>query len=157
MASGAFTNRRLRSSLRIGQWMMAESEEPPAIGFRKPFAVFHRYVDPVVLTIEKTATRWFSPRTVWKGRIEYPGQLFHKHCSFGKGTRLQVSINIFLLDVYVVIFRESRFAIIESIRRYRSAHKNPLTKTRRQFQLTVGIELRRRLLLRFSRNLTSVE
>src|SRR5262245_59569649 len=106
MASGAFTDRRLRSSLRIWQWMMAESEETPTIGFCKPLAVFDCYVDPVVLTIEKTASRWFSPRAVWKGRIENLGQFFHNHRSFGKGARLQVGIDILLLDVNVVIFRK---------------------------------------------------
>src|SRR5215813_11931167 len=116
MAACAFTNRRLRSRLRIRQWMMAESEEPPTIGFCKPLAVFHSYVDAVVLTIEIPASGWFSSRAVWKGWIENPGQFFHKHCSFGKGARLQVGINILLLDVNVMIFRETRFAIVKGIR-----------------------------------------
>src|SRR5262245_38536801 len=96
--------------------MMHESEEPPTIRFCKPLAVFHRHVDSVVLTIEKTASRWFSPRAIWKGRIENPGQFFHNHCAFGKGTRLQVGINILLLYVDMVIFQETSLAVVESIR-----------------------------------------
>src|SRR5262245_48718838 len=95
--------------------MMTESEETPAIGFCKPLAVFHRYVDPVVLTIEITASRWFSSRAVRKSWIENPGQLFNNHRPFGKGTRLQVSIDILLFNVHVVILRKAGLAIVETV------------------------------------------
>jgi hypothetical protein len=46
--------------------MMPEVEEAPSVSLCKPLAVFHRYIDAVVLTVEATSARWFRARAVRK-------------------------------------------------------------------------------------------
>src|ERR1700752_4028189 len=125
MASRTLSHRRFRGGLLIWQWMMPESEEAPAVGLRKTLAVFHRYVDAVELTIEKSPSGWFGARAVWKSRIQNPSQFFYDDCSLGKGARLEVGIHIFSLDVHVVIFGEACLTIVETIGRQRSPHEHP--------------------------------
>src|SRR5262245_19976334 len=125
MASPAFVHRRFRSGLCIWQWMMAKGEEPPAVGTGKPLTVFHRNVDPVVLAIEKATSGWFLARAVRENRIKDPGQLFDKYCSFRKRARRQIRINIFLLDVHVMIFREACLSVVERVGCLRSSDENP--------------------------------
>src|SRR5580700_5164546 len=88
--------------------MMAEGEEAPAIGIGKALTVFHRHVDAVVCAVEIPASGWFLTRAVWKSRVKNPGQFFYDDRSFRKLACLQISINVFLLDVYVMIFGEVR-------------------------------------------------
>ncbi len=42
MASSTFGHRLFRGGLIVGQWVMPESEEPPAVGLSKTLTVFHR-------------------------------------------------------------------------------------------------------------------
>src|SRR4029077_4135365 len=103
--------------LRIWQWMMPESEEAPVIGLSKLLTVFHRYIDPVVLAVEISTSRWFIPRAVGILRIKNPRQLFYEDRSFWKGACLQIGIDVFLFYVYVMIFGEVRLSIIEAVGR----------------------------------------
>src|ERR1700756_5353144 len=109
MATGTFGNRRLRGSLGIRQWVMAESEEAPAICVREPLAVFDSRVDAVVGAVEEPASRWFCTRAVRESRTQNASQFFDDNRSLGERTRLQVRIDVFRLDVDVMIFRESCF------------------------------------------------
>src|SRR5262249_16488487 len=115
MASRAFVHRRFCGGLRIWQWMMAEVEEAPAVGIGKPLTVFHRYVEPVVFAIEIATSRWFLARAVRESRIKNASQLLDEHSSFRKRARRQIGINIFLLDVDVMIFREARLPVVETV------------------------------------------
>ena len=42
MAASTFGHRLFRGGLIVGQWVMPESEEPPAVGLSKTLTVFHR-------------------------------------------------------------------------------------------------------------------
>src|SRR5262249_26232922 len=64
MASRTYVRRLFRGGLVVGQWVMPEGEEPPAVSRSKPLTVFHRHVNAVVLTVEIPAPRWFGPRSV---------------------------------------------------------------------------------------------
>src|SRR5712691_12847560 len=108
--------------------MMAESEKAPAIGLREPLAVFYSRVDAVVGAVEEPASRWFCTRTVGESRTQKAIQFLDDNRSFGKRTRLQVRIDVFRLDVYMMIFGEPRFPVVEAVRRQWSTHKNPLAK-----------------------------
>src|SRR2546427_6469593 len=125
MASRTFGHRRLRGRFGIRQWMMAESEEAPPICLRESLAVFDSRVDAVVGAVEEPASRWFCTRAVRESRTQKAIQFFDNDGSFWKRTRLQVRIDVFRLDVDVMIFRESRFPVVEAVRRQGSAHKNP--------------------------------
>src|SRR5262249_42247891 len=115
VASRTLTYRLFSCDIVVGQWMMAEGEEAPAIGLGKAFIVFHRHVDAVVLAVEKSASRWFCTRAVWKSRVKHPSQFFYYDRSFGKLPCLQIGINIFLLNVDMMIFGKVRLSVIESI------------------------------------------
>src|SRR5580693_5646262 len=87
MATGTFGNGRLRCRLGIRQWMMAESEEAPAIRIREPLAVFDGRVDPVVGAVEEPASRWFCTRAVRESRTQHASQFLDDNGSLGKRTR----------------------------------------------------------------------
>src|ERR1700720_3062001 len=108
--------------------MMPEGEEAPAVGLSKALAVFDSRVDAVVGAVEEPASRWFCTRAVRESRTQKAIQFFDDNGSFWKRTRLQVRINVFLLDVDVMIFREARLSVVEAVRRQGSAHKDPLAK-----------------------------
>src|SRR6266436_4729260 len=96
--------------------MMTKGEEAPAVGLSKALTVFHCHVDAVILAVEKPASGRFLARDVWKRRIKNPRQLFYDDGSFGKLAGLQIRINVFLLDVYVVIFGKASLSVVETIR-----------------------------------------
>src|SRR5258708_3904961 len=106
MAARTFSHRLFRGGRVIRQWMMPESVVTPAVGLGIPLTVFHRKVDAVELAIEIPASRWFRTRAVWKSRIKDPSQFFYNDRSFGKGTCLQICVDVFLFYVYVMIFGE---------------------------------------------------
>src|SRR5580704_16988543 len=145
MATGTFGNGRLRGGVGIRQRMMAESEEAPAICIREPLAVFDSRVDAVVGAVEEPASRWFCTRAVRESRTQHASQFLHDDRSLGKRTRLQVRIDIVRLDVDVMIFGESRFAVVESVWRQRGAYENPPAKSSWQFKLALRFKHRRRL------------
>src|SRR5215475_14179719 len=68
MTPGTIAHGRFRGRLRIGQWVMPESEEAPAVGVWETLAVFHRCVNAVELAVEKSTSGGFLPRAVRKGR-----------------------------------------------------------------------------------------
>src|SRR5246127_1632557 len=108
MATGTFGNGRLRGRLGIGQGMMTESEEAPAISIREPLAVFDCRVDAIVDAVEEPASRWFCTRSIREGRVQNAGEFLDNDRPFGEGTRLQIGIDVLLLYVNVMIFWESR-------------------------------------------------
>src|ERR1700751_1344806 len=69
MASRTFGHRLFRGGLIVGQWVMPEGEEAPAVGLSKTLAVFHRFVDAVELAVEISPSGWFGARAVWKSRF----------------------------------------------------------------------------------------
>src|SRR6266436_8433794 len=95
--------------------MMAEGEEAPAIRLGKALTVFHSHVDAVVLAVKVPASGRFLTRAGWKSRVKNPGQFFYDDRSFWKLTCLQIGINVFLLDVYVMIFGEVRLGTVRSV------------------------------------------
>src|ERR1700754_832885 len=86
--------------------MMAECVVPPAVGIGILLTVFYRQVDTVVLAIEVSTSGSFVARAVGKGRIEDPSQFFYDDRSFWKIACLQIRIDVFLLDVHMMIFGE---------------------------------------------------
>src|SRR5258705_7241974 len=94
--------------------MMPESVVTPAVGLGILLTVFYRKVDAVELTIEIPASRWFLARAVWKSRIEDASQFFYYDRSLWKVACLQIRINVFLLDVDVMIFGEVRLGAVRS-------------------------------------------
>jgi len=132
--------------------MMPKSKEAPAVGLCKALTVFYCQVDAVVLAIEIPTSGWFLTRAVWESRVKNPGQFFYDDSSFWKLARLQIRINVFLLNIDVMIFGEVRLSIIEPVRRQRSPHKNPFAKTGWQLQLAISIEDGARLFSLGSRN-----
>src|SRR5580704_10782814 len=116
MAARTFGHRFFRGARSIRQWMMTESEKSPAVGLSKALAVFHRHVDAVVLAVEISTSGWFLTRAVWKSRIKNPGQFFYDDCSFWKLACLQIGIDVFLLDVNVMIFGEPCLSVVEAVR-----------------------------------------
>src|SRR5262249_51343054 len=118
--------------------MMAESEEPPAVGLRESLAVLHRHVDAVELAVEEPASGWLVARTVRERWTEHPSQLFHEDGSFGEGSGFQVRVDVSLLHVDVVKLRKIRHTVVESVWRQRTAYEHPLAEARRQFRFAVG-------------------
>src|SRR5262245_19629363 len=90
VAAAAFADGRLRRSGLVWPWVVAEGEEPPAVGLRESFAVLDRHVDAVELAVEEAAAGWFLARTVRKRWSEQARQLFHEDGSFRKDTGLQI-------------------------------------------------------------------
>src|ERR1700720_3061139 len=125
--------------------MMPEGEEAPAVGLSKALAVFDSRVDAVVGAVEEPASRWFCTRAVRESRTQKASQFFDDNRSFGKRTRLQVRIDVFRLDVDVMIFGETRFPVVESVWRQRGAYENPPAKSSWQLQLAIGFKHRCRL------------
>src|SRR4029450_5735000 len=125
MASRTFGRGRFRGFIRIRQGMMPECEEAPVIGLRKALTVFYCYVDAAVLTAKISAPRWFGARAVWKSRVKDSRQLLYDDRSFWKLAGLQIRIDVSLFYVHVMEFGEVRLAVVETIRRQRSTHKNP--------------------------------
>src|ERR1700758_1616711 len=117
VASGTFGHGRFSRSLLIRQRIMAEGKKAPAVRLRKPLAVLDGKVNPVVLAVEKSATGWFFTRSVGKSWIKNASQLFYNDRSFGKRTRLQIGVNVFLLNVDVMIFGKVRLSVVETIGR----------------------------------------
>src|SRR5258708_36646421 len=126
--------------------MMPEVEEAPAVGVRKSLAIFDRYIHAIKFPIEISPAGRFRPRAVRKRWIKNAGQFFDDDGSFGKRTRLQIHIKIFLFYVYVMIFGKSRFPVVKTIGRQGIAHKDPPRIAGWQLQLTTRIEHRRRVL-----------
>src|SRR6201998_4182930 len=128
MAASTFGNRLFRGGLVGGQRVMPKSEEAPAVCFGKPLTVFDGQVDTVVLAIEIPPSGWFGARAVWKGRIKNSSQFFYNDCSFGKGACPQKRIDIFLFDVYMMIFGEARLSVVQAVGGQGSPNENPPTK-----------------------------
>src|SRR5882724_3130696 len=120
--------------------MVPEREEAPAIAVWEPLAVFDSRVDAVVSAIEEPASRWFWARAVGESRIQNASQFFDDDRSFGKRTRLQVRVDVFRFDVDVMVFGESRFPVVEPVRRQRGAHEDPPAKPSWQFELAIGLK-----------------
>src|SRR5262249_58901872 len=112
MASCTLSHRLFSGGLFIRKWVVSEGEEAPAVGLGKSLTVFYGQVDAVVLAVEIAAPGWFLARAVWKSRIKNPRQLLYDYRSFRKLARLQICIDVFLLDVDVMIFGKSRFPVV---------------------------------------------
>src|SRR5262249_19604014 len=111
--------------------MMAEGEEAPAVRLRKALVVFNGDVDSVVCPVEISAARRLFARAVGECRFKNAGEFLYDDGPFRKLTRFQVGINIFLLDVDMVVFREIGLPIVEAIRSQWSTHKHPPAKSSR--------------------------
>jgi hypothetical protein len=117
VTEGALVCWGFRSRLRIWQRMMPKSEKAPAIGFGEPLTVLDGYIEAVVLTVKKPTSRRFLTRAIWKRRIKNSSEFFYNHRAFGKRTRLQVCIDVFFLDVHMMVFGEIRLSVVESVGR----------------------------------------
>src|SRR5262245_27051717 len=95
VASAALSDGRLRRRRGVRQRMVAEREEPPAVGLGESLAVLHGHVDPVELAVEEPASGWFLTRTVWKDWIEHARQLFHDDRSLGELSGFQIRVDVF--------------------------------------------------------------
>src|SRR5580692_8396392 len=120
--------------------MVPKSEEAPVIRLGEPLAVLHCHVDAVVSAVEITSTGWLLSGAVRKSRVKNPGQLFYDDRSFWKLACLQIGVDVFLFNVYVVILGEVRLPIVEAVGRQGGTHKNPRAKTGWQLYLAIGIE-----------------
>src|SRR5262249_34096942 len=89
------------------------------------------------LAIEVSASGRFLPRTVWKDRIEHARQLFYDDRAFGERSGFQIRVDVVLFHVNVVIFGKSRRAVVESVRRQRSAHEYPFAEAGWQLDFSV--------------------
>ena len=136
MASGALGRRPFRGGLVVWQWMMPKGEETPAVRFCEALAVFYGHVDAVVHTVEIAASGWFLTRAVWELWVKNTGQFFYDDRSFRKVASFEICINVFLLNIYVMIFGEVRLGttsglvavelpIIEALGSQGSAYKDP--------------------------------
>src|SRR5712664_878447 len=144
--------------------MMPKSEEAPVVSLCKTLTVFYRHVDAVVRAIEVPASRRFLTRAVWERRVKNPGQFFYNDRSFWKLACLQIGINVFLLDVHVMVFGEVRLgtvrsahvavvlSIIEALGSQGGTHKHPLAKARRQLHSAISVKYHARLFSLGSRN-----
>src|SRR5215468_6772536 len=142
VAAGAFGSRRFLGPRGVGERMMSEIEEAPAVRSSKSLAVFDRDIHAVVFAVEISSAGWFRARAVGKGRIENACQFLNKDCALGKGTGLEIHVQILFLDVDVVIFGEARLAVVEAVGCQGCADKNPVAVAFWQLQLPVGIKNR---------------
>jgi hypothetical protein len=110
-----FLNRRFSRGFLIRQRMMPKSKKAPTVRLSKPILVLHAKVNTVVLAVEISPSRWFCARTVWKSWFKNTSQFFDNDGSFGKLTGLQIGIDIFLLNVDVMIFGKARLSVVQSI------------------------------------------
>src|SRR5580658_1348766 len=74
----------LRCRFGIWQFVMAESEESPAICIREPLAVFDSRVNSVVGAVEEATPRGLCSRTIREGRTQNASQFFNDDRSLGK-------------------------------------------------------------------------
>jgi hypothetical protein len=88
--------------------MMPIGEETPAVCLCEALAVFYGHVDAVVSTVKIPASGGFLTRAVWELWVKNPGQFFYDDRSFWKIACFQICINVFLLDIDVMIFGEVR-------------------------------------------------
>src|SRR6201984_3375042 len=110
MAVATFGCRGFFSPFSIGKRVMPEVEKSPPVRCSKPLAIFYRYIHAVVFAVEISSTGWVSARAVREGRIAHARQLLDEDGPFGKGTGLEVRVQVFLLDVDMVVFGEARLA-----------------------------------------------
>src|SRR3954471_17394619 len=108
MASGTLGHWPFRGGLVVWQWMMPKGEEAPAIRLCEPLAVFYGHVDAVVHAVEVPASGRFLARAIWELWVKNAGQFFYDHRSFWKVPCFQICIDVFLFDIYVMIFGEIR-------------------------------------------------
>ena len=133
---------------------MAECVVPPAVGVGILLTIFYCDVDTVVLAVEVSTSGRFGAGAVWKLRIKDPREFFYYDRSFWHVARFQIRINVFLLDVYMMIFGEvgsgavlsGRVAVIlsivEALGSKGSANKNPFTKAGWQLHPALRIKYR---------------
>src|SRR6266498_605111 len=140
VAAGAFGHRRFRGRRRIRLRMMPEGKVTPAVTIGKALVVLYRDVNAVEHPVEIASPGWLGTGTVGECRIKNSRQFLHEDCAFRKRARLQISIEIARLHIYVVVFRESSVPVIEGIWRQGGADENPPAITSRQLQFTVGSE-----------------
>src|SRR5215470_14414077 len=125
--------------------MMSEIEEAPAIRCCEPFAVFHADIHAVVFTVEISSAGWLRARAVRKGWVEDASQFLDENGPFGKGTGLEVNVQVFLLDIDVVIFGEAGLAVVEAIGCQRCTDEGPVAIAFGQSQFPFRIKHYRRL------------
>src|ERR1700756_6071743 len=134
--------------------MMSKVEEAPAVRCGESLTVLHSDVEAVLCPFEISSSGWLGARSIRKGGVEIPSQFFSQDGAFGKGTGFEVDVQVLLLDVDMVVFREVGFAVVEGIGRQRGTDKSPVAIAHWQLQLSVGIKHSRGL--RSGRNATRV-
>src|ERR1700747_710538 len=134
--------------------MVSKVEEAPAVGCGESLTVLHSDVQAGVCAVEISSSGWLGARSIRKGRVENPSQFFNQDGAFGKGTGFEVDVQVLLLDVDMVIFREVGFALVEGIARQRGTAKSPVAIAHWQIHLSVGIK--HSCGLRSGRNATGV-
>src|SRR4029077_8291672 len=134
--------------------MVSKVEEAPAVRCGESLTVLHSDVEDVVCAVEISSSGWFGARSIRKVRVETQSQFFNQDGAFGKGTGFEVDVQVLLLDVDMVVFREVGFAVVEGIGRQRGTDKSPVAIAHRQLQLSVGIK--HSCGLRSGRNATGV-
>src|SRR5438045_4614571 len=108
MTSGALRRRPFRGGLIVWQWMMPKGEETPAVRLCEALAILYGHVNAVVRTVKIPASGGFLTRAVWELWVKNPSQFFYDDRSFRKVACFQICIDVFLLDIYVMIFGEIR-------------------------------------------------
>jgi len=115
MAPCTFLNRRFSRGFLIRQRMMPKSKKTPTVRLSKPLIVLYAKVNPVVLAVGISPSRRFCARAVLKSWFKNTSQFFDNDGFFGKLTGLQIGIDVFLLNVDVMIFGKARLSIVQSI------------------------------------------
>src|SRR5215470_10528740 len=105
---------------------MSEVDKTPSIRCSESLAIFNRDIHAVVFAVEVSSAGWFRARAVGKGGIENARQLLNEDGTFGKGTNLEVRVQILFLDINVVIFGESGLAIVQAVGCQRRADEHPV-------------------------------
>src|SRR5439155_17286887 len=140
MTTSTLAGRGFCRRLCIWQRMVSEIKKAPAVGFGKSLTVFNCHIHSVECSIEKSTAGWFVTRAVWESWIKNPSQFFNDHSSFGKGSRFQISVEIWLLNIHVMIFGEARLSIVETVGCQRSTQKDPSPIPGRLLKPPIGIK-----------------
>src|SRR5262250_1116539 len=124
---------------------MAEVEKAPSVRLGEALAVFHRNVEPVIRSVEISASGGLGARAIGEGGIKNAGQFLDNHSSFRKRPRFQIRVHVLLLNIDVMVFGEARLAVVETVGRQRGADENPSPVSGRKFQTAAGVEYGRRI------------
>ena len=132
MTGRATVGRCGRCTLDIRWRMVTEVKEAPAAVLRKPLAVLHHDVHAIEFVREVATAGWRVLRTVLVVTLQEQYQFLGDNRPVGKFTGSLIEGPSIGVNVYMMVFGETSFPVIQPVRGQRGADEHPFPITLRQ-------------------------